>query len=191
MRNRCSWAGKDPLMVAYHDLEWGVPVHDDPSLFEFLCLEGAQAGLSWLTVLKKRSAYRLAFDGFDPDRVARYDETKIQTLLQNPGIIRNHLKIRACVVNANRFQAVRDAFGSFDNYIWQFVDHRPILNQWRQAHQIPATSSESVAMSKDMRQRGFKFVGPTICYALMQAIGKVNDHTIDCFRHKEIQSLTV
>ena len=176
-------------MVTYHDREWGVPLHDDHDLFEFLCLEGAQAGLSWSTVLKKREAYRLAFDGFDPNRVALYDEPRIQTLLQNPGIIRNNLKVRAFITNANRFLAIQSEFGSFDSYIWQFVGHRPIQNRWKQLAQIPATSPESLTMSKNMRQRGFKFVGPTICYALMQATGMVNDHTVNCFRHQEIKSL--
>jgi DNA-3-methyladenine glycosylase I len=187
MKKRCTWAGKDPLMVAYHDREWGQPLHDDKKLFAFLCLEGAQAGLSWSTVLHKRKAYDLAFDGFDPKRVACYDESKIQTLLQNRGIIRNQLKVRAFVTNAGQFLKIQKAFGSFDRYIWQFVGHRPIQNHWKRLDQLPATSPESLTMSKDMRQRGFKFVGPTICYALMQAIGMVNDHTVDCFRHQEIK----
>ena len=186
MKPRCAWAGKNPLMVAYHDREWGMPLHDDEKLFEFLCLEGAQAGLSWSTVLNKREEYRRAFHGFDPDRVARYDEPKIQALLQNRGIIRNNLKIRAFVTNANRFLEIQSEFGSFDSYVWQFVDHRPIQNHWKRLDQVPATCPESIAMSKDMRRRGFTFVGPTICYALMQAIGMVNDHTVGCFRHKEI-----
>ena len=186
---RCSWTGIDPLMIAYHDREWGVPLHEDQKLFEFLCLEGAQAGLSWSTVLNKREAYGLAFEGFDPDRVACYDEPRIQALLQNQGIIRNNLKVRAFVTNANRFLETQSEFGSFDNYIWQFVNHRPIQNHWKGLDQIPATSPESFTMSKDMRRRGFKFVGPTICYALMQAIGMVNDHIVDCFRHKDIHNL--
>ncbi len=188
MKQRCTWAGSDPLMVAYHDREWGLPLHDDKKLFEFLCLEGAQAGLSWSTVLNKRKAYSLAFQGFDPKRVAHYDETKIQTLLQNKGIIRNNLKVRAFITNANQFLKIQSEFGSFDNYLWQFVDHHPIQNRWKRMDQIPATSPESLTMSKDMRKRGFKFVGPTICYALMQAIGMVNDHTVDCFRYREIQN---
>ena len=189
MKPRCPWAGKEPLMVAYHDREWGVPLHDEKKLFEFLCLEGAQAGLSWSTVLNKRAAYCLAFDGFDPDLVAGYDEPRIQVLLQNQGIIRNNLKIRAFVTNANRFLGIQSEFGSFDTYVWAFVNHRPIQNRWKRVDQIPATSPESVTMSKDMRRRGFKFVGPTICYALMQAIGMVNDHTVDCFRHQEVKAL--
>ncbi len=189
MKQRCTWAGNDPLMVAYHDHEWGVPLHDDKKLFEFLCLEGAQAGLSWSTVLKKREAYCLAFDRFEPNLVARYDETRIQALLQNQGIIRNNLKVRAFITNAIRFLAIQSDFGSFDNYLWQFVNHHPIQNHWERLEQIPATSPESLAMSKDMRKRGFKFVGPTICYALMQAIGMVNDHTVDCHRHQTVTSL--
>ena len=190
-RSRCAWVGIDPLMIAYHDQEWGMPLHDDQKLFEFLCLEGAQAGLSWSTVLNKRVAYGLAFDGFDPDRVACYDEPKIQALLHNQGIIRNNLKVRAFVTNANHFLEIQSQFGSFDNYIWQFVGHRPIQNNWKQLDQIPATSPESLAMSKDMRRRGFKFVGPTICYALMQAIGMVNDHVVDCFRYHAIKKITL
>lgn len=190
MKKRCTWAGNDPLMTAYHDTEWGTPLHDDGQLFEFLCLEGAQAGLSWSTVLNKREAYRLAFDQFDPNLVAAYGESKIQDLLQNKGIIRNKLKVRAFVTNARQFLKVRSEFGSFDTYIWQFTNHRTIQNQWESLDQIPATSAESEAMSKDMRKRGFTFVGPTICYALMQAIGMVNDHTVDCFRYREIASLS-
>ena len=189
MKQRCTWAGNDPLMVAYHDREWGVPLHDDKKLFEFLCLEGAQAGLSWSTVLKKREAYCLAFDGFEPTLVACYDETKIQALLKNQGIIRNNLKVRAFITNAVRFLEIQSDFGSFDSYLWQFVNHHPIQNHWKQLDQIPATSPESLTMSKDMRKRGFKFVGPTICYALMQAIGMINDHTVDCYRHQAVKSL--
>ncbi|MFC1876568.1 DNA-3-methyladenine glycosylase I [Thermodesulfobacteriota bacterium] len=187
MKSRCAWAGKNPLMVAYHDREWGVPLHDDKKLFEFLCLEGAQAGLSWSTVLNKRAAYGSAFDGFYPNLVACYGEPKIQALLQNQGIIRNNLKVRAFITNAVRFLEIQSEFGSFDAYVWAFVNQRPIQNRWKRLDQIPATSPESVTMSKDMRRRGFKFVGPTICYALMQAIGMVNDHTTDCFRHQEIK----
>ena len=186
MKCRCAWSGNDPLMIAYHDREWGVPLHDDHKLFEFLCLEGAQAGLSWLTVLKKREAYRLAFDGFDPDRVAGYDEPKIRMLLRNQGIIRNRLKVRAFVTNADRFLNIQSEFGGFDNYLWGFVGHHPIRNQWKRMDEVPSVSAESLSMSKDMRRRGFKFVGPTICYALMQAVGMVNDHTVDCYRHKEL-----
>ena len=188
MKKRCTWAGDDPLMTAYHDREWGVPVHDDKKLFEFLCLEGAQAGLSWSTVLNKREAYRQAFDGFDPRQVARYGETRINKLLQNKGIIRNKLKMRAFVTNAKRFLDVQSEFASFDTYIWQFVDYRPIQNQWERLDQVPATSPESETICKDLRKRGFTFVGPTICYALMQAIGMVNDHTVDCFRYSQIKS---
>jgi DNA-3-methyladenine glycosylase I len=189
MKQRCAWVGKDPLMVAYHDREWGVPLHEDKKLFEFLCLEGAQAGLSWSTVLNKRGAYYQAFNGFDPNLVACYDEPKIKGLLQNQGIIRNNLKVRAFITNANRFLEIQSEFGSFDSYLWQFVNHRPVQNHWKRLDQIPATSPESLTMSKDMRKRGFKFVGPTICYALMQAIGMVNDHTVDCYRHQAVKSL--
>jgi DNA-3-methyladenine glycosylase I len=190
MKKRCTWAGDDPLMMAYHDQEWGTPLHDDQQLFEFLCLEGAQAGLSWSTVLNKREAYRLAFDQFDPNLVAEYGETKIQNLLQNKGIIRNKLKVRAFRTNAKQFLKIQSEFGSFDNYIWQFVNQRPIQNRWAELAEIPATTPESEIMSKDLKKRGFTFVGPTICYALMQAIGMVNDHTVDCFRYHEIVNLT-
>ena len=189
MKKRCTWAGKDPLMIAYHDQEWGVPLHAEKELFEFLCLEGAQAGLSWSTVLNKREAYRQAFDQFDPNLVVEYGQTKIQSLLQNKGIIRNKLKVRAFISNATQFLKVQSEFGSFDSYIWQFVNHRTIQNRWERLDQLPAISPESEAMSKDMRKRGFTFVGPTICYALMQAIGMVNDHTVDCFRHTEIAAM--
>ncbi len=190
MKKRCAWAGEDPLMIVYHDQEWGVPLHAEKELFEFLCLEGAQAGLSWSTVLNKRKAYRQAFDQFDPNLVVEYGETKIQNLLQNKGIIRNKLKVRAFITNAMQFLKVQSEFGSFNSYIWQFVNHRTFQNQWERLDQLPAISPESEAMSKDMRKRGFTFVGPTICYALMQAIGMVNDHTVDCFRHKEVASLS-
>ncbi len=190
MKKRCTWAGENPLMVAYHDKEWGVPVHADSRLFEFLCLEGAQAGLSWSTVLNKRKAYRQAFDQFDPHIVVGYGETQIQNLLQNKGIIRNKLKVRAFITNAKQFLKVQSEFGSFDSYIWQFVNHQPIQNRWESLDQLPAISPESEAMSKDLRKKGFTFVGPTICYALMQAIGMVNDHSVDCFRHLEIARLS-
>ena len=180
---RCPWAGPDPLYTAYHDTEWGLPVHDDRTLFEFLILEGAQAGLSWLTVLKKRSHYRKVFDNFDPARVAAYDATKIEALCKDPGIIRNRLKIAAAINNARVFIGIQAAFGSFDAYIWQFVNGAPIRNAWRNPSEIPAQTPESRAMSKDLKQRGFKFVGPTICYAFMQAVGMVNDHTVDCYRY--------
>ncbi len=184
---RCPWVdlGK-PEYVDYHDKEWGVPVHDDRLLFEFLVLEGAQAGLSWYTVLRKRENYRLAFDRFDPEKVAGYDEKKVVELLGNPGIIRNRAKILAAVNNAGRFLEVRGEFGSFDVYMWSFVGGRPIVNQIRELGDYPATSRESDEMSRDLRRRGFKFVGSTICYAHMQAIGMVNDHSMDCFRRREI-----
>ena len=186
MTTRCQWAGTDPLYVAYHDLEWGVPVHDDRTLFEFLILEGAQAGLSWSTILKKRDSYRAAFDNFDSAAVAAYGELKIAELLANPGIVRNRAKIASAVKNAHAFLAVQQEFGSFDAYIWQFVDGRPKQNSWQSLSEIPASTPESEAISKDLRKRGFNFVGPTICYAHMQATGMVNDHTVDCFRYAEL-----
>ena len=186
MTTRCPWAGSDPLYVAYHDQEWGVPVHDDRTIFEFLILEGAQAGLSWSTILKKRDAYRAAFDNFDPATVAAYDDDKVAHLLANPGIVRNRAKIASAIKNAQAFLAVQQEFGSFDAYIWQFVGGRVKQNSWRSLSEIPASTPESEAMSKDLRKRGFNFVGPTICYAHMQATGMVNDHTIDCFRHAEV-----
>ena len=182
-RKRCAWAGDDPLYIRYHDEEWGDPVHDDRMLFEFLILEGAQAGLSWITILKKREAYRRAFSGFDPEKVARYREARIRRLLQDHGIVRNQLKIRSAVKNARAFLKVRNEFGSFDRYIWQFVGGKPIRNAWRSLQQIPASTAQSEAMSRDLKNRGFTFVGPTICYAFMQAVGMVNDHTVDCFRY--------
>jgi len=187
MKRRCDWSGTDPLYVKYHDREWGVPVHDDRRLFEMLILEGAQAGLSWLTILKKREAFREAFDRFDPSRVARYDERKIRELLRNPGIIRNRLKIRAAVRNAGAFLEVVDEFGSFDRYIWRFVGGKPLQNRRARLKDIPARTEESDALSKDLKKRGFKFVGSTICYAFMQAVGMVNDHVVDCFRYKAIK----
>ena len=185
---RCPWAGDDPLYVAYHDLEWGVPVHDDRRLFEFLILEGAQAGLSWITILKKRPAYRLAFDGFDPEAVARYDEDRLAALMADAGIVRNRLKIASAVSNARAFLAVQSAFGSFDAYIWRFVEGRTRHNRWRRMADVPAETPESTAMSRDLKARGFRFVGPTICYAFMQAVGMVNDHLVDCFRHAQLPS---
>ncbi len=185
-QHRCEWAGTDPLYVAYHDLEWGVPVHDDRTLFEFLILEGAQAGLSWSTILNKRENYRVAFDGFDPAIVATYDDAKVAELLNNPGIVRNRLKVNAAINNAKRYLAVQDEFGSFDAYIWSFVDGRVKQNAWESLADIPAETPESRAMSKDLKKRGFKFVGPTICYAFMQAVGMVNDHVIDCFRYQAL-----
>jgi DNA-3-methyladenine glycosylase I len=182
---RCSWA-KDPLSITYHDKEWGVPIHVDRRLFEFLILEGAQAGLSWITILKKRPAYRAAFDHFDPRKVAQYDEAKIAALLANEGIVRNRLKIRAAVQNAQAFLAVQKEFGSFDQYVWQFVGGSPRQNRLRRLGDLPARTEQSDAISKDLARRGFRFVGSTICYAFMQATGMVNDHLVDCFRYKEL-----
>lgn len=187
MKNRCGWAeGQFEEYVKYHDEEWGVPVHDDRVHFEFLILEGAQAGLSWATVLKKREGYRKEFADFDPEVVANYDEKKIQKILQNPGIIRNQLKVRGAVNNAQRFMEVQKEFGSFDNYIWKFVGGKPIVNKWTSMSQVPATTKESDALSKDLKKRGFKFVGSTVIYAHMQACGLVNDHAVSCFRHSEV-----
>ena len=182
---RCPWA-KGELMVRYHDEEWGVPVHDDRTLFEFLILEGAQAGLSWSTILNKRENYRKAFDGFDPARVARYDRRKSERLLRDPGIVRNKLKVAASVANAKAFLSVRKEFGSFDRYIWQFVGGQPRVNSPKSMKRVPARTPESDAMSKDLKKRGFKFVGSTICYAFMQAVGMVNDHIVECFRYKKL-----
>ncbi len=184
-KSRCSWAS-DELSVVYHDEEWGVPVHDDRRLFEFLILEGAQAGLSWITILKKRAAYRSAFDGFDARKVARYDEAKMAALLANDGIVRNRLKVRAAVQNAQAFLAVQKEFGSFDRYVWQFVGGSPLVNRRRRHGDVPARTGQSDTLSKDLAKRGFKFVGSTICYAFMQATGMVNDHLVDCFRYKEL-----
>lgn len=186
MLHRCAWCGNDPLYVAYHDEEWGVPLHDERALFEFLILEGAQAGLSWRTILGKREGYRRAFDGFDAERIARYGEADAARLLADPGIVRNRLKIAAAIGNARATLKIREAFGGLDAYFWRFVDGRPIINTWREMSQVPARSAVSDAMSKDMKRRGFKFVGSTICYAHMQATGMVNDHTVDCFRHAEL-----
>jgi DNA-3-methyladenine glycosylase I len=182
---RCAWAASSDLLTTYHDREWGVPIHDDRALFEFLILEGAQAGLSWSTILNKRPAYRAAFDRFDPRKIARYDETKIAALLENAGIVRNRLKVRAAVRNAQSFLVLQKEFGSFDTYIWKFVDGKPMQNR-RRSQDVPARTNESDAMSKDLVKRGFTFVGSTICYAFMQATGMVNDHVVDCFRHKEL-----
>jgi DNA-3-methyladenine glycosylase I len=182
---RCAWAG-NPLSIRYHDEEWGVPQHDDRTLFEFLILEGAQAGLSWDTILQKRGNYRAAFDQFDPELIARYDRRKQQTLLRNPGIIRNRLKIASAVRNAKAFLEVQKEFGSFDRYIWQFVRGKPRVNRWRPGLKLPASTPESDAMSKDLKKRGFNFVGSTICYAFMQAVGMVNDHWVKCFRYKQV-----
>jgi DNA-3-methyladenine glycosylase I len=183
---RCPWA-KNELYVQYHDREWGVPVHDDRTLFEFLILEGAQAGLSWETILKKRDNYREAFDRFDPELVGGYGRKKLNQLLANPGIIRNRLKIESAIKNAQRFMAVQDEFGSFDKYLWQFVDGRPQQNAWKVMSKVPAKTPISDGLSKDLRRREFKFVGSTICYAFMQAVGMVNDHLVECFRHVELQ----
>jgi len=184
---RCQWAGQtDPEMIAYHDQEWGAPVHDDRTLFEFLILEGAQAGLSWSTILHKRENYRKAFDRFDPKKVARYQAAKVAQLLADPGIVRNRLKVAATVINAQKFIEVQKEFGSFDTYIWQFVGGKPIKNHFQGLGDIPARTAESDAMSKDLKKRGFKFVGSTICYAFMQATGLVNDHTTECFRWSEV-----
>ena len=187
MKSRCSWAGTDPLYIAYHDREWGVPLHDDRKLFEMLILEGAQAGLSWITILRKREAFREAFDRFDPSKVAEYGQERIQKLLHNPGIIRNRLKIHAAVQNAQAYLKVAEEFGSFDRYLWQFVGGCPRQNRWSRGQEIPARTAESDALSKDLKKRGFKFVGSTICYAFMQAVGMVNDHLTDCFRYGEIK----
>jgi len=186
-KTRCQWSsGGNELYIDYHDCEWGVPQHDDRMLFEFLILEGAQAGLSWSTILNKREGYRKAFSGFDPVRVSRYNKAKIARLLQDPGIVRNRLKVESTVINARAFLAVQEEFGSFDTYIWQFTNGTTIQNSWKAMKQVPASTKESDAMSKDLKSRGFKFVGSTIMYAHMQATGMVNDHTIDCFRWKQL-----
>jgi DNA-3-methyladenine glycosylase I len=183
---RCEWASNDPLIIEYHDREWGVPVHDDLLLFEFLILEGAQAGLSWTTILRKRESYRRAFDGFDPVVVAGYDDRKVEELMANQGIVRNRRKIQAAIDNARAFIMIQKEFGSFDAYIWRFVGNRPIRNSWKNLTDLPAETKESRQMSTDLKKRGFSFVGPTICYAFMQAVGMVNDHTVDCFRYSEL-----
>ena len=185
---RCSWVSvNDPLMLQYHDREWGVPVHEDRKHFEFLVLEGSQAGLSWTIVLKKREGYRRAFDGFDPEKVARFSDRRIEKLVLDPAIIRNRMKIEAAVRNARAFLKIQEECGSFDSYCWRFVDGRPKLNRWKTMRQIPATSPESDAFSKDLKHRGFSFVGSTVVYAHMQAVGMVNDHLVDCFRYREIR----
>jgi DNA-3-methyladenine glycosylase I len=190
MQKRCGWVGEaEPLYVAYHDSEWGVPLHDDRKLFEFLVLEGAQAGLSWLTILRKRESYRAAFADFDPEAVARLNRRSVERLLRNPGIVRNRQKVEAAIANARAFLAVQEEFGSFDRYIWQFVGGKPLQGRRRSMKDVPAKTRESEAMSKALVRRGFKFVGPTICYAHMQATGMVNDHQIDCFRYAPIQRL--
>ena len=190
MKKRCAWvANEADFYVRYHDEEWGVPLHDDRKLFEFLVLDAFQAGLSWAIILKKRDNFRQAFDHFDPVKIARYDDKKIQSLLADAGIIRNKQKILATIKNAQGFLRIQEEFGSFDAYIWQFVGGKPKVNAWKTMSQIPAKTAESEAMSKDLVKRGFSFVGPTICYAFMQAAGLVNDHTVDCFRYKELESL--
>lgn len=185
--NGCTWPGDDPLMIQYHDEEWGVPLHNDQKIFEFMVLDAFQAGLSWKTVLHKRKNFEKAFAGFNPEKVARFSEKKTEALMQDAGIIRNRLKIQATVTNAQRFQEIQQEFGSFDRYIWQFVGGKPMVNKWTESRQLPAKSPESDAMSKDLQRRGFKFVGSTICYAFMQAAGMVNDHLKGCPRHKAVQ----
>ncbi len=184
---RCAWAGQDPLYLAYHDREWGVPVHDDRLLFEFLVLEGAQAGLSWLTILRKREGYRRAFLGFEPEKVAAYGGDDVDRLLADSGIVRNRLKIESALANARALLKVKEEYGSFAAYVWRFVDGETIQNEWRSDTEIPAKTPEAEAMSRDLKSRGFRFVGPTICYAHMQATGMVNDHTVDCFRWAELK----
>ena len=188
-KRRCEWGTVSQIYIDYHDNEWGVPIHDDRTLFEFLILEGAQAGLSWETVLKKRENYRKAFSNFDPVKVSRYSDKKVEALMGNKGIIRNSLKITSAINNAKRFLEVQKEFESFETYIWQFVNGKPITNRFKSIQEIPATTKESDAMSKDLKKRGFTFVGPTICYAHMQATGMVNDHIVGCFRYKEIKAL--
>lgn len=185
MKQRCEWCGNDPLYVEYHDKEWGVPVHDDRQLFEMLILEGAQAGLNWLTILRKRENYRKAFDQFNAKKIAKYDKAKVAKLLANAGIVRNRLKIAATIQNARAFLEIQKEFGSFDRYIWQFVGGKPKINRWKHLKELPPKTTESDALSKDLKQRGFSFVGSTICYAFMQAVGLVNDHVVTCFRYRK------
>ena len=185
MRKRCEWPGTDPLYVKYHDEEWGVPIYDDQLLFAKLILDGAQAGLSWITILRKRENYWQAFDQFDPYKIARYDDNKVAELLNNPGIVRNRLKIQAAIKNAQGYHAIMDEDGSFSEFLWQFVGGKPMQNNWQNMSDIPAETTESKAMSKALKNRGFSFVGPTICYAFMQAVGMVNDHVADCYRFTE------
>jgi len=184
--HRCSWAGTDPVYIDYHDREWGVPMHDERTLFEMLVLDGAQAGLSWITILKKRDNYRVAFDNFNARKMARYGEGKVQALLNNPGIVRNRLKVGAAIQNAKMLLKLQEQEGSFAEYLWRYVDGKPIINAWRNIKEIPARTPLSETISKELSRRGFKFVGPTICYAFMQAMGMVNDHTQDCFRYREL-----
>jgi len=190
MKKRCQWPGDDPLMIAYHDNEWGVPVHNDRKIFEFMVLDAFQAGLSWRTVLHKRENFKKAFDNFDYEKIARYDEKKYEKLIQDAGIIRNKAKVRATIQNARLFQEVQHEFGSFDKYIWSFVDGKPIQNKFKSMDEIPAKTAQSDAMSKDLVKRGFKFVGSTICYAFMQGAGMVNDHTVECYRYNEIVGMS-
>lgn len=189
MSKRCTWCGDDPLYVRYHDEEWGVPVRDDLKLFEFLMLEGAQAGLSWITILRKREGYRRLFDGFDAEKIARYSDRRLEKILRDPAIVRNRRKVYGARTNARAFLDLQEERGSFSDYLWGFVDGEPIQNRWRTVKQIPATTAESDALSKDMKRRGFTFVGSTIVYAHMQATGMINDHTVDCFRHRECREL--
>jgi len=184
--HRCNWAGTDPVYIDYHDREWGVPMHDERTLFEMLVLDGAQAGLSWITILKKRDNYRAAFDNFDATKMVRYGERKVQALLNNPGIVRNRLKVGAAIQNAKMVLKLREQEGSLTEYLWRYVDGKPIINAWRNIKEIPAHTPLSNTISKDLSRRGFKFVGPTICYAFMQAMGMVNDHTVDCFRYRQL-----
>ena len=186
MVNRCKWASNDEQMISYHDLEWGTPIHDDQLLFEFLILEGAQAGLSWSTILRKRDNFRIAFDNFDYNKIAKYSEDKVEELMSNEGIIRNRRKIEATVINAKALLEVQKEFGSFDRYIWKFVNYKTMDNKFKELSELPSKTELSEQMSKDLKKRGFKFVGPTICYAFMQAVGMVNDHVRDCFRYDEI-----
>ena len=188
MKRRCEWCGSDPLYVAYHDDEWGVPVHDDRCLFEMLTLEGAQAGLSWLTILKKRKGYCKAFHSFDYEKIAAYSQSDIKRLLADSGIVRNRLKIESVIKNARGVLAIKEEFGALDSFLWRYVDDIPRRNAWKSIEDLPACTEQSDAMSKDLKRRGFNFVGPTICYAFMQAVGMVNDHTTDCFRYREIQA---
>ena len=186
--NRCKWCGKDPVYIAYHDDEWGIPVHDDGLLFEFLILEGAQAGLSWITILKKRENYRKAFHSFDCEIIANYNEADIERLLSDPGIVRNRLKIESAIKNARGVMKIQEEFGSLDAYLWKYVDDVPIQNEWKSIAELPVKTEISEMISKDLKKRGFNFVGPTICYAFMQAVGMVNDHTRDCFRYEEMKT---
>jgi len=190
MKNRCPWCGESKIYVEYHDQEWGVPVHEDQALFEKLILDGAQAGLSWLTILKKRDGYRNAFDGFDAEKIAAYSQSDISRLLADPGIVRNRLKIESAVKNARGYLEIRDEFGSFDSFIWRYVDYKPLQNSRNSLSELQASSSESDMMSKDLKKRGFNFVGSTICYAFMQAVGMVNDHLVSCFRYEEIRRMS-